>query len=86
MIPIDRLGMDHHLMTAGDLTDQLTGAKINIPNQNRIAILRHPHDVVFTIPHRMTARFRCLHRWMLRIPSPEGEGFTDPRIENLNAV
>ena len=71
-------------MAQGNLPQQLARPQTDIPTQNRISILRHPNKVIFAIPYRMTARFRRLHRRMLCIPSPKGEGFTDPRKGTLN--
>jgi len=34
--------------------------------------------MILAVPYRMTATFVVLHPRMLRILSPEGEGFTDP--------
>jgi hypothetical protein len=65
---------------------QLPRPKPDITVQNRISILRHPNNVIFAIPDRMTARFRRVHHRMLCIPSPKGEGFTDPRKGTLNVM
>src|ERR1700730_14665793 len=84
VIPVYRPRMDHYFMAQGNLPQQLARPQTDIPTQNRISILRHPNKVIFAIPYRMTARFRRLHRRMLCIPSPKGEGFTDPRKGTLN--
>jgi hypothetical protein len=69
MIPVYRPGMNNHLMAQRNFPQQLPGAKADIPAQNCEPILRHPHNVVFAVPHRMTARLRRLHRRMLMHPA-----------------
>jgi hypothetical protein len=83
MVPIDRPGVNDHLVAPRDFTDQFSRPKPNVPNQHRVSIFGDPHDMVLTVPDHMAARFRRLHR-MLRIPSPKGEGFTDPQKGTLN--
>ena len=77
MISVDRTRIDRHLHTPAYLPQQLPGSFSNIPSQDRITVLRDPHQVIFTVPYRMTACFIIFHPPILS-QSPEGEGFADP--------
>jgi hypothetical protein len=83
VISVYRPRADRHFMAQSYFPQQLPRPKPDITVQNRISILRHPNNVIFAIPDRMTARFRRVHHRMLCIPSPKGEGFTDPRKGTL---
>src|SRR6516164_368953 len=86
MVPIDRSNMNHHLVTSRDLTDQLAHE-----DQRPLPTL----DIDISLPTRYDPcsprSYGCQispsasHR-MLRIPSPKGEGFTDPQNATLNGV
>jgi hypothetical protein len=89
MIPIDRSRIDRHFLTARNLPQQFTASPSNIPSQHRITVLRHPYQVILTIPYRMTSTLVIFHASILtrHIPmSPEGEGFTEPLSGTLNMI
>ena len=85
MIAINRTGMNMHIMCYRYLPQQFPATQANVPAQNFISVLRRPNQMVFAVPNRMTATLVKLHKWMLRIPSPKGEGFTDPLTGTVNA-
>ena len=86
MIAINRTGMNMHIMCYRYLPQQFPATQANVPAQNFISVLRRPNQMVFAVPNRMTATLVKLHKWMLRIPSPKGEGFTDPLTGTVNSV
>ena len=86
MVPVDRPGMDLHLLRTRNLPQQFPAALANVTSQYRMTILRHPNQMIFAVPHRMTAALVTLHPRMLRILSPKGEGFTDPLSGTLNTA
>src|SRR5271154_2385279 len=61
MVAVYCAGVDRHLVAPADFSQQFPCALPDIPNQNRVAIFGHPYDMIFTIPYRVTARFRRLH-------------------------
>ena len=61
MVTTDRSRVDRHLQTARDLAQQLARSLSNITDQNRVAILRDPHQRVLTIPDRVAPALEILH-------------------------
>ena len=84
VVPIDRSGVDDHLMRPRNLPQQLPRPLPNISAQYRKPVLRDPHDVILAVSDRVTAGLRILHTRSVASRSPKGEGFTDPRGETLN--
>jgi hypothetical protein len=85
MIAIDCPSIDRHLVSSRNFSQQLTGPEANVPTQNRMPILRYPHEMVLAVPNRVTPTLRVLHDRSVASRSPKGEGFTDPRFETLNS-
>ena len=83
VVAIDRPSVDRHLVSSRDFRQQLTRSLPNVPTQNRVPILRYPHEVVLAVPDRVTPTLRVLHERSVASRSPKGEGFTDPRNETL---
>ena len=61
MVPVQRASMDRHLLAARYLAQQLTTPLAHIARQNREAVLRDPHKMVFAVPDRMAASLVMLH-------------------------
>ena len=62
------------------LTDQIPQPLCNITSQNRLAVLRDPHNVIFDIIDGMAGFPVILHTASILKSSPEGEGFSpNPR-------
>src|SRR5712691_3393217 len=61
VVPVDGPGMNNHLMRAGRLAQQLTAPLPDIAAKHRVAILRHPNQVILAIPDRMAATLVALH-------------------------
>ena len=86
MISVDRARIDDHFLTTRNLPQQLSTPEPNISIKNRITVLRHPNQVVLTIPDRTATVLVILHGFELTIPTPppESAGFTDPLSGTLN--
>ena len=61
VVPVNRPCVNPHLFTDGYLPQQLTTSIPHIPLQNRISILRRPHNMIFTIPYGMPATLVSFH-------------------------
>src|SRR5262245_64576233 len=61
VIPVDRYGVDHHVVPTGCLTNQLTASLPHIAPKDGEPIFRNPYNVVLAVPHRMAAAFVALH-------------------------
>ena len=61
VVPIDRTGVNDHLMRSRRFPKQLPASVPNIPAKHRIAILRHPNQVVLAVPNRMAATLVRFH-------------------------
>ena len=59
-VPIDGPGVDH-LQTASNLSQELSGPQPDVPYQDRVAVLRNPHQVAFSFPHRVAAALVVFH-------------------------
>src|SRR5436309_7189585 len=53
--------LNHHLMRAGCLAQQLTAPLPDIAAKHLVAILRHPNQVILAVPDRMAATLGGLH-------------------------
>src|ERR1700678_1641163 len=84
MIPIDRPGIDLHLVSLRNFAQQFAGPLPHVAAHHRISVLRDPHDVILAVPDRVTSRLRILHNRSGASRSPKGEGFTDPGEATLN--
>jgi hypothetical protein len=85
MISVDRSGIDHQFKALRDLPQQLSAALTDFALQYLIPIFRHPHEVVFAIPHRVATSLVVFHLYKSRPHlSPKGEGFTDHLSGTLN--
>ena len=84
MVPIDRSNMNHHLVTSRDLTDQLAHEDQRpLPTLDIDISLPTRYDTYSPRSYGCQISPSASHR-MLRIPSPKGEGFTDPQNATLN--
>src|SRR6516162_3448255 len=86
MVPIDRSNMNHHLVTSRDLTDQLAHEDQRpLPTLDIDISLPTRYDTYSPRSYGCQISPSASHR-MLRIPSPKGEGFTDPQNATLNLL
>src|SRR6516162_5440545 len=86
MVPIDRSNMNHHLVTSRDLTDQLAHEDQRpLPTLDIDISLPTRYDTYSPRSYGCQISPSASHR-MLRIPSPKGEGFTDPQNATLNRL
>ena len=84
MVTVYRPGVDRHLVATADFPQQFSGALPYIPNQHRVSIFGHPYDMIFAIPYVWLPDFAvCIIGGCYCIPSPKGEGFTDPKKGTL---
>src|SRR6516162_3311650 len=85
MVPIDRSNMNHHLVTSRDLTDQLAHEDQRpLPTLDIDISLPTRYDTYSPRSYGCQISPSASHR-MLRIPSPKGEGFTDPQNATLKS-
>src|SRR5258708_8648819 len=80
MVPIDRTCVNDHLMRSRRFPNQLPASGPNIPAKHRIAILRHPNQVVLAVPHRMAATLVRFHPLILH-----ANAATPPRLNPLHS-
>src|SRR6516164_11359478 len=86
MVPIDRSNMNHHLVTSRDLTDQLAHEDQRpLPTLDIDISLPTRYDTYSPRSYGCQISPSASHR-MLRIPSPKGEGFTDPQNATLKDI
>src|SRR5258708_1109211 len=83
VIPIDRPGMNNHLMGNCRLPQQFPASQPNVPTKHGMTVLRHPHKVIFAVPNGMAATLVRFHPLSLpgkrRYPTPlKAVGFPDP--------
>jgi len=69
-----------HIVSFTYLTDQVSDSLRNLPSQNRLAVLRHPHKVILQIIDGMAGLPIVFHTASILKSSPKGEGFSpNPR-------
>src|SRR5579859_1455678 len=61
VISVDRPRVDRHLQTARYFPQQSPSSLSHISLQHRIAVLRNPYQMVFTVPNRVAAALIILH-------------------------
>jgi len=62
--------MNHHLMRAGGLTQQLAASLPDVPAQNRMPVLRHPNHMILAVPNGVAAALVRFHPATLRANPP----------------
>jgi len=61
MIPIDRSGVDNHLLATSDFAKQLPASLTDVTRKHLIPVLRRPYKVILAVPHRMAATLIVFH-------------------------
>jgi hypothetical protein len=61
VVTVNRSGIDHKFKALGDLAKQLPATLANIAAKYFKPVLRRPHEVVFAVPHRVTAALIVFH-------------------------
>ena len=61
VVAIDRAGVNHHLMCPRRLPQKFPALLSHVATQHLVSVLRHPHQVVFSVPDRMAAALVRLH-------------------------
>ena len=61
MVPIDRTGVNEHLMRSRRFPKQLPASQPNVPTKDGMTVLRHPHQVIFAVPNGMAATLVRFH-------------------------
>ena len=56
VVPIDRPGVDRHLVRPSDFPQQFPRPLPDISTQHRKSVLRYPHDVILAVPDRLLSR------------------------------
>lgn len=83
MVPVYTACVDRHFMRDRRLSDQLSATLADITAEHLVTILRDPHEMILTVPNRVTAALVRFHSAILhgnlRNPMPpKGVGFPDP--------